>query len=163
MREKDGSIENTRKSESLNSNINSITIIACGQVIVVQSLSRVWFFATHELHHARLPFPSLSPGVCSNSYPLSQWWHPTVSSSVIPFSSCLQSFPASGSFPMSRLFAWGGQSIGASASVSVLPMSIHHWFPLGLTDLISWQPKDSQESSPTPEFQCINSSALSFP
>ena len=91
----------------------------------------------HGLQHARLPCPSLSPGVCSNSCPLNQWSHPTISSSVIPFSSCLQSFPASGSFPMSQFFASGGQSIGASASASVPPINIHGWFPLELTGLIS--------------------------
>ena len=82
-----------------------------------------------------LPLPVLSPGVCSNSCPLNQWCHPTISSFVVPFSSCLQSFPASGSFPMSWLFVSGGQSIGASASV--LPMNIQDWLPLGLTGLIS--------------------------
>ena len=87
--------------------------------------------------HARLPCSSLSPGVCSNSYPLSQWCHPTISSSVIPFSVCPQSLPASVSFPVSQLFASGGQSIRASASASVLPMNIQGWFPLGLTGLIS--------------------------
>ena len=87
--------------------------------------------------HTRLPCPSLSPGVCSNSCPLSQWCQPTVSSSVTLFSSCPQSFPSSGSFPMSWFFASGGQSIGALASASVLPMNIQGWFPLGLTDLIS--------------------------
>ena len=91
----------------------------------------------HGLQHARLPCPSPSPGACSNSCPLSQWCHPTISSSVVPFSSCLQSFPASGSFPMSWLFASGGQSIGALASASVLPVNIPDWFPLGLTGLIS--------------------------
>ena len=95
----------------------------------------------HELQHARLPCPSLSPRVCSNSGPESQWCHPTISSSVVPFSSCLQSFPASGSSLMSRLFASGGQNIGASASVSVLPMNILEWFPLGWTGLISLQSK----------------------
>ena len=92
----------------------------------------------HGPQHARLPCPSLSPGACSNSCPLSQWCHPTISSSGIPFSSCPQTFPASGSFPMSRLFALGGQSIGASASMSVLPMNIQGWFPLGWTGLESW-------------------------
>ena len=87
--------------------------------------------------HTRLPCPSLSPGVCSNSGLSSRWCHPTISSSVIPFSSCLQSFPASGFFPMSRFFASGGQSIGAS--VSVLPMNFQGWFPLGLTGWISLQ------------------------
>ena len=95
----------------------------------------------HGQQHARLPSPSPSPGACSNSCPLSQWCHPTISSSVIPFPSCLQSFPASGSFLMSQLFTSGGQSIGASASASVLPMNIQDWFPLGLTGLISLQCK----------------------
>ena len=90
----------------------------------------------HGLQQARLPCPSLSPRACSNSCPLSQWCHPTISSSVVPFSSCLQSFPTSGSFPMSQLFASGGQSIRASPSASVLPMNIHSWFPLGLTGVI---------------------------
>ena len=84
-----------------------------------------------------LPCPSPTPGVCSNSCPLSHWCHPTISSSIILFSSFPQSFPASGSFPVSRLFASGGQIIGVSPSVSVLPMNIQDWFPLVLTDLIS--------------------------
>ena len=91
----------------------------------------------YALQHTRLPCPSPTPGACSNSCQLSQWCHPIISSSVIPFSSCSQSFPASGSFPMSRLFTSGGQSIGASASASVLPVNIQGWFPLGLTGLIS--------------------------
>ena len=91
----------------------------------------------HGLQHARLPCPSLSPRVCSSSRPLRQWCHPTVSSSVIPFSSCLQSFPASGSFPVSWVFPSGGQSIAPTASASVLPMSLQGWLPLGLTGLIS--------------------------
>ena len=95
----------------------------------------------HGLQHARLSCPSSSPRACSNSHPLSRWCHPTISSSVGPFSSCLQYFPASGSFPMSRFFTSGAQSIGASASASVLPMNIQDWFPLGLMDLISWQSK----------------------
>ena len=89
------------------------------------------------LWHARLPCPSLSPRVCSNSSPLSQWCHPAISSSMTPFSSCPQSFPASGSFPMSELFTSGGQSIVASASTSALPRNIQGWFPLWLTGLIS--------------------------
>ena len=93
----------------------------------------------HELQDPRLPSPSPSPGVCSNSCPLSQWCHLTISSSVVPFSSYLQSFPASGSSPMSLIFVSGGQSIGASASV--LPMNIQGWFPLGLTGLISLRSK----------------------
>ena len=96
-----------------------------------------------------------------NSCPLSQWCHPTISSSVIPFSSWLQSFPASMSFPMSQFFTSGGQSIGVSASTSVLPMNIQYWFLLGWTGS-PCSLKDSQESSPTPQFKSINSSALSF-
>ena len=88
----------------------------------------------HGLQHTRLPCPSLSPRACSNSCQLSQWHHPTISSFVTPFSSCPQSFPASGSFPMSQLFTSSGQRIGASASV--LPMNIQGWFPLVLTGLI---------------------------
>ena len=91
----------------------------------------------HELQHLRIPCPSLSPGICSNSCPLSQWRHPTISSSVVPSSSCSQSFTASGSFPVSWLFASGDQSIEASASASVLPMNIQGWFPLEWTGLIS--------------------------
>ena len=91
----------------------------------------------HGLQHARLPCPSPSPRVCPSSCPLSQWWHPTISSSVNPFSSYLQSFPESGCFPVSQLFSSGGQSVGASVPASVLPMNIQGWFPLGLTGLIS--------------------------
>ena len=92
---------------------------------------------SHGLQHARLPCPSSSSGVSSNSCPLSQWCHPTISFSVALFSSCPQSFPEPRSFPMSLLFASGGQSVGASASASVLPMNTQGWFPLGLTGLIS--------------------------
>ena len=114
----------------------------------------------HGLQHARLPCPSPSPGVCSNSWPLSRWCHPTTSSSV-PFSSCPQSFPESGSFPVSWLFASGGQSTRTSASAPVFPMNIQGWFPLGLTGLISWLSKGLfQESSPAPQFKSISSSAL---
>ena len=95
----------------------------------------------HGLQHKRLPCPSPIPGVYSNSCPLSQWCHATISSSVIPFSSRLQSFPASGSFPKSQLFASRGQSFGASASISVLPMNTQDWSPLGWTDWISLQSK----------------------
>ena len=91
----------------------------------------------HGLQHARLPCPSPSPGVCSESCPLSRWWHTTTSSSVVPFYSCPPSFPASGSFSMSQFFPSGGQSIGVLASASVLPMNIQGWFPLGWTGLIS--------------------------
>ena len=89
-------------------------------------------FRHHGLQHTRLPCPSPSTIVCSNSCPLNWWCHPTISSSVIPFSSCLQSFPASGSFPICQLFASGDQSTGAAASASGLPVNIQGWFPLGL-------------------------------
>ena len=95
----------------------------------------------HEPRHARPPCPSPIPGVCPNPCPLSWWCHPTISSSVVPFSSCPQSFPASGSFKMSQVFASGGQSIRVSASTSVLPMNIQDWFPLGWTGWISLQSK----------------------
>ena len=95
----------------------------------------------HGLQHASLPCPSPAPRACSNSCPSSQWCHPIISSSVIPFSSFHQSFPTSGSFPMSRFFPSGGQSIGASASASVFPMNIQAWFPLGWAGLISLQSK----------------------
>ena len=96
----------------------------------------------HGLQHVRPPCPSATPRVYSNSCPSSWWCHPTISSSVVPFSSCLRSFPASGSFLMSQFLASGGQSIGPSASASVLPMNIQNWFPLGLTGLISWSPRE---------------------
>ena len=95
----------------------------------------------HGLQHTRPSCPSPTPGVHSNSSPLSQWCHPTILSSVVPFSSCLQSCPASGSFPMTQFFASGGQSIGISASKSVLPMYIQDWSPLGWTGWISLQSK----------------------
>ena len=137
----------------------------------VQLLSCVWFFVIPWTAEHQNLCPSPTSGACSNScplsqwchstisssvipffhlqsfpasgsFPLSQWCHPTISSSVIPFSSCLQSFPASGSFPTSQFLASGGQSIGALASASVLPMNIQDWFPLGLTGLISLQSKE---------------------
>ena len=95
----------------------------------------------HWLQHARPPCPSPTPRAYSNSCPSSQWRHPTISSSVIPFSSCFQSFPTSGSFPVSQFFISGGQSIGVSASASVLPMNIQDWFPWGLTGWISLKSK----------------------
>ena len=96
---------------------------------------------SHGLQHARLPCPSPTPGACSNSCPSRQWCHPTISSSVVPFSSCLQSFPATGSFQMSQLFASRGQSIGVSASTSALPMNTQDWSPLGWSGWISLQCK----------------------
>ena len=116
----------------------------------------------HGLQHVRPPCPSPTPRVYSYSCPLSQWWHPTISSSVVPFSSCPQSSPASGSFQMSQPFAWGGQNIGVSASTSVLPMNIQDWFALGWTGWISLQSKGLSRISPTPQFKRINSSALSL-
>ena len=116
----------------------------------------------HELQHARLPCSSPTPRAYSNSCPLHQWSHPTISSSVVPFSSRLQSFPASGSFPMSQLFTSGCQSIGLSASASALPMNIQDWFPLDWLVGSPCSSRNSQESSPTPHFKSINSSFLSY-
>ena len=113
----------------------------------------------HGLQHARPPCPSLPSEVYSNLCPLSWWCHPTISSSVIPFPSHLQSFPASGSFQMSHFFSSGGQSVKVSASTPVLPMNIQDWFPLGWNGCT---PRDPQESSPTTQFKSINSLALSF-
>ena len=116
----------------------------------------------HGLQHARLPCPSPAPRTWSNSCPSSQWCHPTISSSVVPFSSCLQSFPASGSFPRSQIFTSGGQSIGVSASAWVLPMNIQDWFPLGLTGLISLQFKGLSRVFSNTTVQKHHSSVLSF-
>ena len=116
----------------------------------------------HGLQQAWLSCPSLSSRVCSSSCPFSQWCHSTISSSVIPFSSCLQSFPASGSFQMSQLFASGGQRTGGSSSASVLPMNSQGWFPFRIDSLVVWSPcylRDSQESSPAPQFDNINEMA----
>ena len=115
----------------------------------------------HGLQHARTPCPSSTPRAYSNSCPLSWWCHPTISFSVVPFSSRLQSFLASGSFQMSQLFASGGQSIGVSASASDLPKNTQDWSPLGWTGWISLQSKGFW-SSPTPQFKSINALALSF-
>ena len=120
------------------------------------------FLWSHGLQHARHPCPSLSPRVYSNSYALSQWCHPIISSSVTLFSSCPQSFPALRSFPNSWLLTSSGQSIGALASVAVLPKNIRVYF---LWDWLIWSPcnaRDSQESSPTPQFKIINSLVLSY-
>ena len=100
----------------------------------------------HELQRTRLPCPLLSPRACSNHCPCSRWCHPTISSSVVHFSSCLQPFPVSRSFPMSWLFASGGQNIGASASASVLPINTQSWFPLELTGLASLLSKETLKS-----------------
>ena len=116
----------------------------------------------HEPQHARPPCPSQTTGVYSDSCLSSRWCHPAISSLVIPFSSCPKSLPASGSFTMSHLFAWGGHSIGVSASASVLPMNTQDWSPLRWTGWISLQSKGLSESSPTPQFKGTNFSALSF-
>ena len=121
----------------------------CGKEFTCQCRNSVQFSHSvmsdslwpHELQHARPPWPSPTPGVHSNSCPSSWWCHPAISSSVVPFSSCPQSLPASGSFPMSQLFAWGGQSIGVSALASFLPMSTQDWSPLEWTGWISLQSK----------------------
>ena len=115
----------------------------------------------HGLQHAGLPCPSPSPRVCSNSCPLSWWCHPIISSSVTHFSFS-QSFPASGSFPVSQFFTSGGQSIGVSASTSVLPMNIQDWFPLGWTGWIFLQSKGLSRVFSNTTVQSINSSALRF-
>ena len=116
----------------------------------------------HGLQHARLPCPSLSSEVCSDSCPLNWWCHPTISSSVFLFSSCPQSFPASGIFPMSWLFISGGQGIGASALASVLPMNIQGWFSWGLTGLISLLCKGLSGVFSNTTVESINSSGLSL-
>ena len=116
----------------------------------------------HESQHAVPPCPSPNLGVYSNSCPSNWWCHPASSSSVIPFSACPQSLPASGSFPMSQLFTCGGQSIGVSASASVLPMNMQGWSPLRWTDWISLQSKGLSRVFSNTTVQSINSSALSF-
>ena len=107
----------------------------------------------HELQHTRPPCPSPTPGVHPNPCLSSRRWHPTISSSVVPFSSCPKFFPASGSFQMNQIFSSGGQSIGVSASTSVLPMNTQDWSRLGWAVWISLVSKDSQESSPAPQFK----------
>ena len=134
-------------------------------IAVVQSLNHVWLFVTPCTATRQASLSFTTSWSASNSCPLSQWCHPTISSPVVPFSSCSQSFPASGSFPMSQVFTSGGQSIGASASASVLPMNIQDWFSLDLYDFLVWSPcsqRDSQESSPTPQFKSINCWMLSL-
>ena len=124
-----------------NSQRSSLVLSKAFGLLLFSHLVEFMFLWPHGLLHARLPPPSLSPRVCSNSYPLSQWYHPTIPFSDVPFSSCLQSFPASGSFPMSQFFASGGQSIGVSASTSVLPMNTQDWSPLEWTGWICLQSK----------------------
>ena len=138
-------------------------MICCCCCSITQSLfnnsNSLW---PHGLQHTRLPCSSPSPGVCSYSCPVSQWCHPTTSSSVVPFSSCPQSFPASGPFPMSQLFTSGGHSTGVSASALVLQWIFRVDFPW---DWLIWStcyPSDSQESSPASQFESISSLALSL-
>ena len=121
------------------------------------------FLRPHELQHARPPCPSPTPRVHSNSCPSSWWCHPAISySNVAPFSSCFQSLPASECFPMSQLFAWGGQSIGVSPSTSVFPMNTQDWSSLGWTGWISLQSKGLSRVFSNPQFKSISSSVLSF-
>ena len=128
----------------------------------VQLLSLADTLRPHESQHARPTCPSPTPGVYSNSHPSSRWYHPAISSSVIPMSSCPQSLPASESFPMSQVFTWGGLSFGVSALASFLPMKPWDWSPLDGWVGSPCSPRDSQESSPTPQFKTISSSVLSF-
>ena len=116
----------------------------------------------HELQYTRPPCPSPTPGVHSNSCPSSQWCHPAISSSVVPFSSCPQSLPTSESFPMSQLFTWGGQSVRVSASTSVLPVNTQDSSPVGWTGCISLQSKGLSRVFSNTAVQSINSSVLSF-
>ena len=129
----------------------------------VQSLSRVWLFATPWTTACQASlFITNSLGAYSNSCASSQWGHPTISSSAVLFSSCPQSFPASRSFQMTQFFASGGQSIGASASASVLSMNIQDWFPLGVTGWVSLQSKGLSRVLSKPQFKSINSLGLNF-
>ena len=147
------------------STTSGVNISKCGSILLLLLSHQVVsnFLWPYGLQHARLPCLSLSPGACLSSYPLNQWCCPTISSSVTSFSSCPQSFPASESFPMSRLFASGGQSSGKySASESVLPMNIQDWFPLELIGLISLQSKGFLSVFSTPQFKSIHSLAFSF-
>ena len=116
----------------------------------------------HGLQHIRIPCPSPTLEACSNSCPLHRWCHPTISSFVIPFSSPIQSFSASGSFPVSQFFTSSGQSIGVSASASVFPTIIQDWFPLGWTGWISLQSKGLSRVFSKPQFKSISASALNF-
>jgi len=132
-----------------NSEANNLEILCSTYFLFLSSISSVQFSHSvvsnslwpHEPQHARPPCPLPTPGIYPNPCPLSRWCHPTISSSVVPFPSCPQSFPASGSFQMSQLFSSGGQSIGVSASTSVLPMNTQDWSPLGWTGWISLQSK----------------------
>ena len=134
----------------------SVSSVQLSQSVMSNSLR------PHEAQHTRPHCPSPTPGVHPNIYPLSQWCHPTISSSVVPFSSCPQSFPASESFPMTQLFTSCGQSIGVSALASVPPMNTQDWSPLEWTGWICFQSKGLSRVIPKPQFKSINSSVLSF-
>jgi len=134
---------------------NDVLSISSVQLSCVQLFVTPWTAA----HQASLSITNSWSNSCSSS----QWCHPTILSSVVSFSSCLQSFPALGSFPVSQFFPSGGQIIGTSASASVFPMNIKGWFPSVLTDLTPCSPSDSQEPSPEPQFKSISSLVLSFP
>ena len=154
--------EHTRQVSCLGGEYPGVYHRHCPQFSSVQSLSRVRLFATPRIS-ARQASLSITNSWSSLRFTsIELRCHPAISSSVIPFSSCPQSLQASESFPMSQLFAWGGQSAGVSALASVFPMNIQDWSPLGWTGWISLQSKNSQESSPAPQFKSINSSALSF-
>ena len=156
-------VKEESEKAGLKLNIQKTKIVASGPINSVQ-FSRLVVSNSLWPHgqHARPPCPSPTPRVYPNSFPLSQWCHPTISSSVIPFSSCLQSFPASASFPMSQFFSSGGQSIGTSASASILPRNVQDWFPLGLTSLDSLQSKGLSRVFSNATVQSINSLAFSF-
>ena len=130
--------------------------------ISVSSVAQLCLFVTPWTAHVKLPCPSPSPELYSNSCPSSWWCHPTISSSVVPFSSHLQSFPASGSFAMSQFFASGGQNIGVSSSVSVLPIDIQDWFSSGWTGWISLQSKGPSRVFFNTTVQSIRSLVLNF-
>ena len=145
--------------EILCSIINSLWPSLCSNFQLVQLLSCV-YLRSHGLQHTRLPCTSPSPQPYSNSCPLSRWCHPAISSSIIPLSSHLKSFPAPGSSLMSQFFTSGGQSVGVSALTSLLPVNIQDWFPLGWTGCTSLQSKRLSRVSPTPQFKSINSLAF---
>ena len=136
-------VKEQSEKAGLKLNIQKTKIMASGCISSVQFSRSVVSdsLRPHESQHIRPPCPSPTPRVYLNSCPSSRWCHPAISSSVIPFSSCSQSLPASGSFPMNQLFTWGGQSTGVSPSASVLPMNTQDWFPLGWTGWISLQSK----------------------
>ena len=136
-------VKEESEKAGLKLNIQKTKIMTSSPISSVQFSCSVVFNSLwpHGLQYVRLPCPSPTPETCSNSCPSSRWCHPTISSSVVPFSSRLQYFPASGSVPVNQFFASGGQSIGVSASASVLPMNIQDWFSLGLTGLMPLQSK----------------------